>query len=100
VTLSKEVECDKAYMAGHKGQPEVVKSKKHKGRRRRLKVKGGRGALEKERPLVFGMIQRSGQVVIHSLSNVKQNIIDPLIKDIMVSGTLVYTGKQYYVNLQ
>ena len=65
MTLSHEVECDEAYViAGHKGQPEVVKKKRRKGRRRRLKGKGGRGTLEKERPPVFGMIQRGGQVVI------------------------------------
>jgi hypothetical protein len=68
VTLSNEVECDEAYViAGHKGQPEVVKSKERKGRRRRLKGKGGRGTLEKERPPVFGMIERGGQVVINLL---------------------------------
>ena len=66
MTLSNEVECDEAYViAGHKGQPEVVKSKERKGRRRRLKGKSGRGTLEKERPPVFGMMQRGGQVVIN-----------------------------------
>jgi len=59
VTLSNEVECDEAYVvAGHKGQPEVVKSKGRKGRRRRRKGKSGRGTLEKEKPPVFGMIER------------------------------------------
>jgi len=82
VTLSNEVECDEAYViAGHKGQPEVVKSKGRKGRRRRLQGKGGRGTLEKERPPVFGMMQRGGQVVINLLANVKQKTIEPLIKD-------------------
>ena len=48
MTLSNEVECDEAYViAGHKGQPEVVKKKGRKGRRRRLKSKCGRGTLEK-----------------------------------------------------
>src|SRR5712691_3372099 len=57
--LSNEVECDEAYViAGHKGQPEVVKEKGRKGRRRRLKGKCGRGTLAKERPPVFGMMQR------------------------------------------
>ena len=66
MTLSNEVECDEAYViAGHKGQPEVVKSKGRKGRRRRLKGKAGRGTLQKERPPVFGMMQRGGQVVIN-----------------------------------
>ena len=78
--LSNEVECDEAYViAGHKGQPEVVKEKGRKGRRRRLKGKCGRGTLEKERPPVFGMIQRGGQVVINLLANVKQKTIEPVI---------------------
>src|SRR5205814_6977726 len=43
VTLSYEVECDEAsVMAGHKGPPEVVKSKDRQGRRCRLQGKSGR----------------------------------------------------------
>ena len=73
MTLSNEVECDEAYViAGHKGQPEVVKNKGRKGRRRRLKGKAGRGTLEKERPPIFGMIQRGGQVVINMIANVNK----------------------------
>jgi transposase-like protein len=94
VTLSNEVECDEAsVIAGHKGQPEVVKSKGRKGRRRRRKGKAGRGTLEKERPPVFGMIERGGQVVLHLLANVKQKTIEPLMKDTIASGTLVYTDE-------
>ena len=47
--LSNEVECDEAYViAGHKGQPEVVKQKDRKGCRRRLKGKGGRGEFARD----------------------------------------------------
>jgi hypothetical protein len=88
--LSNEVECDEAYVvAGHKGQPEVVKSKERQGRRRRRKSKAGRGTLEKEKPPVFGMMERGGLVVLHLLANVKQKTIEPLIKDTIESGTLV-----------
>jgi len=76
-------------IAGQKGQPEVVQSQGRQGRRRRLKGKAGRGTLEKERPPVFGMIQRGGQVVIHLLANVKQKTIKPFIKDTIVPGTMV-----------
>jgi len=94
VTLSNEVECDEAYViAGHKGQPEVVKSKGRKGRRRRLQGKAGRGTLEKERPPVFGMMQRGGQVVINLIAHVQQKTIEPLIKDTIVPGTRVYTDE-------
>jgi transposase-like protein len=94
VTLSNEVECDEAYVvAGHKGYPEVVKSKGRKGRRRRRKGKSGRGTLEKEKPPVFGMIQRGGQVGIHLLANVQQQTIEPFIQDPIASGPLVYTDE-------
>jgi transposase-like protein len=94
VTLSNEVEADEAYViAGYKGQPKVVKSKKRKGRRRRRKGKGGRGTMEKERPPVFGMIERGGQVLIHLLENVEQKTIEPFIKGTIASGTLVYTDE-------
>ena len=80
-------------IAGHKGQPEVLKATGRKGRRRRLKGKRGRGTLEQERPPVFGMMQRGGQVVINLLANVKQKTIEPLIKDTIDPGTLVYTDE-------
>jgi transposase-like protein len=94
VTLSHEVECDEAYViAGHKGQSEVVKTKGRQGRRRRRKGKAGRGTLEKERPPVFGMMQRGGQVVINLIANVKQKTIEPLIKDTIMPGTLIFTDE-------
>jgi hypothetical protein len=72
VILSNAVECDEAYVvADYKGQPEVVKSQGRQGRRRRRKSKPGRGTMEKEKPPVFGMIQRGGLVVLHLLANVK-----------------------------
>ena len=92
--LSNEVECDEAsVVAGHKGQPEVVKSQERKGRRRRRKSQAGRGTMEKEKPPVFGMIERGGQVVMHLLANVQQKTIEPFIKDTIESGTLVYTDE-------
>jgi transposase len=87
--------------AGHKGQPEVLKAKDRQGRRRRLQGKGGRGTLEKERPPVFGMMQRGGQVVINLLANVKQKTIEPFIKDTIVPGTRVYTDEySIYARMQ
>lgn len=94
MTLSNEVECDEAYMlAGHKGHPEVVKNKGRHGRRRQLHGPCGRGTLEKDRPPVFGMIQRGGQVVINLIANVQQKTIEPFIKNTIVAGTLVYTDE-------
>ena len=53
------------------------------GRRRRLKGDRGRGTLEKEKPPIFGMIQRSGEVVIRMLANVQQVTIEPLMQPIV-----------------
>jgi transposase-like protein len=94
VTLSGEVECDEAYVvAGHKGHPEAVKKKGRTGRRRRLKGERGRGTLAKEKPPIFGMIQRTGEVMIRMLADVKQATIGPLIKATIAPGTVVYTDE-------
>ncbi|AFL74844.1 hypothetical protein Thivi_2952 [Thiocystis violascens DSM 198] len=62
--LSGEVECDEVYVAaGHKSHPEAVKIGR-KGRCRRLKGAPGYGTLEKEKPLIFSMIQPSTSFLI------------------------------------
>jgi len=59
------VECDEVHIvAGYKGHPEMVRAQGRWGRRRRLKGAPGRGTLAKEKPSIFGMIQRGGEVVI------------------------------------
>jgi transposase-like protein len=63
------------------------------GRRRRLKGERGRGTLEKEKPPVFGMMQRTGEVVIRMLPNVQQKTIAPLIQGTITKGTVVYTDE-------
>ena len=76
VVLSGDVEFDELYVvAGHKGNPEAVRAKGRDGRRNRLKGSRGRGTLEKEKPPIFGMIERGGQVVIRMLANVQQATI-------------------------
>jgi len=49
--------------------------------------------LAKEKPPIFGMIQRGGEVVLHMLSNVKQATIAPLIQSLIAMGTLIYTDE-------
>src|SRR6201989_1881262 len=53
----------------------------------------GRGTLAKEKPPIFGMLQRGGEVVIRMLENVKQATIGPLIERTIRKGTLVYTDE-------
>jgi transposase-like protein len=58
-----------------------------------LKGAPGRGTLEKEKPPIFGMLQRTGEVVIRMLENVKQATIGPLIKRTITPGTVIYTDE-------
>ena len=94
VELSGTVEFDEVYVtAGHKGQPEKVKEKGRKGRRRKLKGLRGRGTLETEKPPIFGMIERGGKVVIRMLANVQRETIQPIIQGIVTPGSLIYTDE-------
>ena len=93
------MECDEVYIvAGHKGHPEAVLQRGRTGRRRRLKGERGRGTLEKEKPPILGMIQRSGEVVIRMLANVQQPTIQPLIRQTIQPGTLIYTDEYAIYN--
>jgi transposase-like protein len=58
-----------------------------------LKGARGRGTLEKEKPPIFGMIQRGGQVVMRMLANVQQKTIRPIIDSVIAPGTMVYTDE-------
>src|SRR3954466_3374991 len=94
VVLSGDVEFDELYVvAGHKGNPEAVRAKEREGRRNRLKGGRGRGTWEKEKPPIFGMIERGGQVVIRMLANVQQATIHPIIEKTVAKGSNVYTDE-------
>jgi hypothetical protein len=75
----------------YKGQPEKVKLANRPPRKRRLKGARGRGTLANEKPPVFGMSQRSGEVVMRMLENVKQTTLAPLILKTVSQGTQIYT---------
>lgn len=88
------MECDELYIvAGHKGQPEIVRQQGRSGRCRRLRGARGRDTLEKEKPPIFGMLQRSGEVVIEMLPNVKRSTIAPVMHATIAPGTVVYTDE-------
>lgn len=53
----------------------------------------GRGTLEKEKPPIFGMIQRSGEVFIHMLENVQQITIKPFIEAVVAFGSRIFTDE-------
>lgn len=58
-----------------------------------MKGDRGHGTLEKEKPPIFGMLQRGGEVVTRVLENVKQVTVGPLIDQFIAKGTLVYTDE-------
>ena len=80
-------------LLGTRGSP--IRWKKRRGRRRRLQGKRGRGTLATEKPPIFGMIQRGGEVVIRMLENVQQRTIKPLIKATIAPGTCIYTDERH-----
>ncbi len=57
------------------------------GRRRRLKGEPGQGTLEEEKPPIFGMIERGGEVVIRMRADLKRATIGPLIRTTIAEGT-------------
>ena len=94
VTLSGEVEFDEVYVvADHKGHPQAVAAKGRKGRRNRLKGSRGRGTLAKEKPPIWGLIQRNGEVIIQMLANVQQDSIKPIIQKAVTVGSKVSTDE-------
>lgn len=80
-------------VAGHKGQQEKVRASGRPGRRRRLKGARGRGTAETDKPPVLGMLQRTGEVVVRLLDNVRQATIEPIPRTVIQPGTLVYTDE-------
>jgi len=90
--MSGVAECDEVYVvAGHKGRPDRIQGRPP--RRRRLKGAPGRGTLAQEKPPVFGMIERGGEVRIATLADVRQRTIRPLIEEAIAPGTLVNTDE-------
>ena len=51
-----------------------------------------------EKPPVFGMIQRGGEVVINLLANVQKATIKPFIERIVAKGSLIYTDEYNIYN--
>jgi len=56
-------------------------------------VHAGAVPWKKEKPPIFGMLQRGGEVVVRMLENVQQPTIKPLILAAITPGTTVYTDE-------
>lgn len=53
----------------------------------------GRGTLDKERPPIFGMVERGGALVLQMLANVRQATIQPLIRATIAPSSLINTDE-------
>lgn len=49
--------------------------------------------MEKEKPPIFGMIQRGGAVVVRMPDNIRQATVRPPIKRFIAPGTRVHTDE-------
>jgi len=49
--------------------------------------------LEKNKPPILGLIQRSGEVVLRMLANVQQATIKPIVRAAVTEGTLIHTDE-------
>ena len=65
-----------------------------------MKGSRGRGTLQNEKPPVFGIIQRSGELRIWMLENVQRATIEPYIRETIRAGSTVFTDEYaIYANL-
>lgn len=88
------MEADEVYVvAGHKVQPKNVARANRPARKRRLKGHRGRGTSASEKPPILGLVQRSGELVLRVLDNVKQVTIQPIIEKHIKKETLIYTDE-------
>jgi transposase len=53
----------------------------------------GRGTLEKDKPPIFGIVQRGGAIILHLLANVRQATIKPRLRAGVAFGSLINTDE-------
>lgn len=94
--LSGTVEVDEIYVSsGHKGEPESDPnpvqplSAPTVGRGRGLRHGPGRGHADKDRPVVFVLVQRGGPRVIEAGASIDQGTLRPLFERCVAAGSRV-----------
>jgi transposase-like protein len=63
-----------------------------------LKGKRGRGTSADEKNPVLGLVERGGLVRLQVLDNVQQKTIEPVIKNTVKTGSLIYTDEYNIYN--
>jgi transposase-like protein len=92
--LSGVIEVDEIYQtSGHKdGCPhnDPITLKRH-ARRRGKKQGPGRGSAQKDSPVIEGMANRQGEVVVEVLPDVKEETLRPAFEKRVEKGSTIYT---------
>lgn len=88
--LSGTVECDEMYLGG-------VENNKHKSK----KTESNQGRSTKTKSAIFGMIQRSGNLVAMKVTDTKADTLMPIIKQFIKENTVIYTDEsKSYIRLK
>lgn len=94
--LAGTVEVDEIYVhCGHKGEPESCPNSVQPlaaptaGRDRGLRHGPGRGHADKDRPVVFVLVQRGGPRVIEAGASIDQGTLRPLFEHRVAAGSRV-----------
>lgn len=58
-----------------------------------MRGKRGRGTLVEEKPPVFSLLQRNGEVFIKMLPNVQQKTSQPIITKTVATGSMIYSDE-------
>ena len=80
IELSKEVECDEAYIGGNE-------KNKHESK----KTEGTQGRSLKTKTPVFGMAQRNGNIVAMKTQDTKGRTLMPIIRQFVKDGSRIIT---------
>lgn len=86
-----EVEMDQAQFG--KGAKRIKHDKKIRKNREERKLKPFRVAGKAERILVFGILQRGGDVYTHVIKKADRETLFPIIHMIVDTGTIIHTDK-------
>jgi transposase-like protein len=84
VELSGEVEVDETYVGG-----------KNKNRHKNKRVKYSQGRSYKDKTPVFGMIERSGNLVAKVVKDVKGNTLKPIIYQGVKKGSIIHSDEWF-----
>ena len=76
------IEADETYVGG-----------KNKNRHKNKKVKGGQGRGGKDKPPVFGMVQRGGQVKAGKVKDTKKQTLQRIISQNVKKGSTIMTDE-------